>query len=366
MRYYVVAGERSGDLHASNLITALREEDPEAMFFGMGGDLAEAAGLQLSLHYQELAVMGFWEVLKGLPKVYRCLRLIKKDIRVRKPQKVILVDYGGFNMKIAKFCKGEGIPVHYYIPPKIWAWNRSRAHKLKRYVSAVYCILPFEADFFREYGIPTHYIGNPLRDEIAKFSPHPFFYQKNELGYRPIIALLPGSREQEVRNMLDIMLALLPEFSEFQFLIAGVDNLPRTLYAKAEAAGIRVLYNQTYDILHHASAAVVTSGTATLEVALFRVPQVVVYRTSPLSYAIAKRLIRVPYISLVNLISGEETVKELIQEDFNPIALKKYLMEALHPMKKQGMLAGYAQISEKIGFQDASKEAARLITASPT
>ncbi|MGY6559679.1 MAG: lipid-A-disaccharide synthase [Nitritalea sp.] len=364
MRYYLVAGERSGDLHASNLITALRAEEPTSTFYGMGGDLAQAAGLELSLHYQELAVMGFWEVLKGLPKVFRCLQLIKKDIRARRPQKVILVDYGGFNMKIAKFCKGEGIPVHYYIPPKIWAWNRKRAYKLKRYVTAVYCILPFEANFFQEYGIPTHYIGNPLRDEIAKFSPNPFFYQKNELSYRPIIALLPGSREQEVRTMLDTMLAILPQFSEFQFLIAGVDNLSHGLYAKAEAAGIRVLFNQTYDILHHASAAVVTSGTATLEVALFRVPQVVVYRTSPLSYAIAKRLIRVPFISLVNLISGEETVKELIQDDFNPAALKKHLMDALHPRNKQATLAGYSQIAEKIGFQDASKEAARLIAAS--
>jgi lipid-A-disaccharide synthase len=228
-------------------------------------------------------------------------------------------------MKLAAFATEHGIPVHYYIPPKVWAWNQKRALKLKANTEQVYSILPFEPAFFAKFGMQVQYVGNPLLDEIKKFTPHDFFYQKNELSYQPIVALLPGSRTQEVTAMLAKMIALVADFPTVQFVVAAVDSLPVGAYELAQSKGIKVIYNQTYDLLSHATAAVVTSGTATLETALFNVPQLVVYSTSWISYQIGKRLIRVPYISLPNLIANKKVVRELIQDDFSLDNLRQEL-----------------------------------------
>ena len=365
MKYYLIAGERSGDLHAANLIHSINKLDPEASFRGMGGDYMVKEGLSSAVHYNELAVMGFVEVVVGFRKVWKTFSLIKKDLLKFKPDALILVDYGGFNMKIAKFAKAKGISVHYYIPPKVWAWNQKRAYSLKKIVDHLYSILPFEKDFFKKFDWDIHYVGNPLLDEIAKFRPHEFFHQKNEINYDPIIALLPGSRKQEVDKMLDVMIDIVPQYEHSQFIIAGVRNLDPEVYQKANKAGIKVIYDQTYDLLYHANAAIVTSGTATLETALFRVPQVVVYKTSSISYHIAKHLIRVPFISLVNLIADREVIKELIQEDYNVSKVKSELNALLgYADRKKEILEGYADILEKLGEGKASDEAAGLIVAS--
>jgi lipid-A-disaccharide synthase len=362
MKYYFISGERSGDLHASNLIRSIKSLDSNADFRGMGGDYSKKEGLVLCTHYEEVALMGFIEVVLGFRKVLKYLNIIKKDILTYQPDVLILVDYGGFNMKMAAFAKSHNMPVHYYIPPKVWAWNQKRAFKLKKITDKVYSILPFEPAFFEKFGVDAQYVGNPLLDEIAKFEPHPFFHQKNELNYQPIIALLPGSRKQELNNMLSVMLDVVKKFPNAQFVIAGVSNLKQELYHPAIEAGIKVVIDQTYDLLHHATAAIVTSGTATLETALFRVPQVVVYKTSSLSYVIAKRLIRVPFISLVNLIAEREVLKELIQNDFNVERLSQELNHILSNIQhKAGILDGYNEVKEKLGTQSASETTAKLL-----
>lgn len=361
-KYYIISGERSGDLHASNLVSAIKSLDDSAEFRGMGGSYSKDAGVELAVDYSEVAVMGFLEVVLGFRKVLKYLNFVRNDLLTYRPDALILVDYGGFNMKIATFAKGNGIPVHYYIPPKVWAWNQKRALKLKAISDQIYSILPFEPEFFEKFDMKVHYVGNPLLDEIRKFTPHNFFFQKNELSYQPIIALLPGSRKQEIEAMLDRMISLVKEFPNAQFVIAGVDSLPDSVYFGAKTAGIKVVFNQTYDLLSHATAAVVTSGTATLETALFRVPQIVVYRTSAVSYLIAKNLIRVPFISLVNLIAGKEVVKELIQDDFSVENLKTELNRIFSNVVYKGeMLQGYDLIQERIGQGSASVTTAELI-----
>jgi len=361
-KIYIISGERSGDMHAANLVLAMKSLDPQLEFRGMGGDYSKEAGVSLRVNYAEVALMGFLEVVLGARKVLRYLALVKKDVLAFHPDALILVDYGGFNMKIAAFAKANGLAVHYYIPPKVWAWNQKRAFSLKKYTDRVYSILPFEPEFFQKFGMNVHYVGNPLLDEITKFVPHDFFYQKNELSYLPIIALLPGSRTQEVQAMLERMVALVQEFPDVQFVVAGVDSLSASVYALAKEKGIRVVFNQTYDLLSHAVAAVVTSGTATLETALFRVPQVVVYRTSFLSYHIAKRLIRVPYISLPNLIADKAVVRELLQDDFSVENLRTELHQILSNTDyRAALLAGYEEITDHLGTQPASVTVARLI-----
>lgn len=349
-------------MHASNLVLALKELDASIQFRGMGGSYSKEAGVELALDYQDVALMGFIEVLFGFRKVLKFLRWIKKDLISYRPDALVLVDFGGFNMKVASFATKLGIPVHYYIPPKVWAWNQKRAYGLKENTDKVYSILPFEPAFFEKFGMKVHYVGNPLLDEIKKFKVHDFFYQKNELSYQPIVALLPGSRTQEVTGMLAKMIALVKEFQQVQFVVAGVDSLPASVYELALTQGIRVIYNQTYDLLSHATAAVVTSGTATLETTLFNVPQVVVYRASWISYQIAKRLIRVPYISLPNLIADHQVVRELIQDDFSSINLREELNRLLSDLAyRKEILEGYSLIRSKIGEASASHQTAQLI-----
>jgi len=365
LRYYLIAGERSGDLHASNLMIELNNRDQQAVFRGMGGGYMKNVGLEVAAHYEEVALMGFLEVLFGFRKVIRYLNLIKRDLLLFKPDALILVDYGGFNMKIAKFAAKHSIPVHYYISPKIWAWNQKRALTLKKYVTSLYTILPFEPEFFKSYDWEVPYVGNPVRDEIAKFTPNPNFAAENHLTSKPIIALLPGSRVQEVKGMLSTMLDVVKKFPQWDFVIAGVDNLPSDIYREAADSDIKTVFSQTYDLLHVAKAAIVTSGTATLETALFNVPQIVVYRSSGISYQIGKRVIRVPFISLVNLIANTEIVRELIQYAYNENALKKELpLIAEDGAARNRVLEGYVVVQQKIGHKKASQETARLIVES--
>ena len=352
-------------MHASNLVAAMKSLDSNLQFRGLGGQYSKDAGVHLALDYAAVSVMGFIEVVFGFRKVLKALALVKKDLLTFRPDALILIDFGGFNMKIAAYAKEQGIPVHYYIPPKVWAWNQNRAYSLKQNTDEIYSILPFEPAFFEKFGMKVHYVGNPLLDEIKKFKVHDFFYQKNELSFQPIVALLPGSRTQEIVGMLAKMIALVKDFPQVQFVVAGVDSLPASVYKLALAQGIRVIYNQTYDLLSHATAAVVTSGTATLETALFNVPQIVVYRASWISYQIAKRLIRVPYISLPNLIADRQVVRELIQDDFSLVNLKEELnrlvSDADYRIKMQDE---YIQIRSRIGEFAASERTAQLILAS--
>ena len=352
-------------MHAANLVAAMKSLDSNLQFRGLGGQYSKDAGVHLALDYAAVSVMGFIEVVFGFRKVLKALALVKKDLLTFRPDALILIDFGGFNMKIAAYAKEQGIPVHYYIPPKVWAWNQNRAYALKENTDEVYSILPFEPAFFEKFGMKVHYVGNPLLDEIKKFKAHDFFYQKNELSYQPIVALLPGSRTQEVMGMLAKMIALVKDFPQVQFVVAGVDSLPASVYELALTQGIRVIYNQTYDLLSHAVAAVVTSGTATLETALFNVPQVVVYRASWISYQIAKRLIRVPYISLPNLIADRQVVRELIQDDFSSVNLKEELNRLVSDADyRTNMQAGYTQIRSRIGEFAASERTAQLILGS--
>lgn len=363
MKYYLIAGERSGDLHGSNLIKGIRENDPDAQFRGWGGDMMQAEGMQLVTHYKDTAFMGFLEVIMNLRTISGFLKKCKSDILQYQPDALILIDYPGFNLRIASFARSKRLKVFYYISPKVWAWNQKRAWKIKANVDHMFVIFPFEVDFYKKYDYHVDYVGNPLMDAIAAFTPDPDFKKKHNLDDRPVIALLPGSRKQELIGMLNVMLTTRGHFPEYQFVIAGVKNLPSALYEQYLSGDqVRIVYESTYDLLSVATAALVTSGTATLETALFKVPEVVCYRTSSFSYAVAKRLIRVPFISLVNLILEKEAVRELIQDELNEgqlvAELKRILPEgAGYSQQKQD----YDQLAELVGGPGASLRTGRLI-----
>ena len=359
MRYYIVAGEKSGDLHASNLMREITKRDHEATFRCWGGEKMQEAGGDLVHHYKETAFMGFMEVIRNLPEIFGLLRECKRDIQAYQPDVLILVDFAAFNLPVAKFAKKKGFRVFYYISPKIWAWNQKRALKIKKYVDRMFVIMHFEKAFYKKFDYQVDYVGNPLFDAISAFTPDPNFREDNKLSEKPIIAVLPGSRKQEVRNMLSIMLEIAPKFSEYQFVIAGVTSLDIALYEPAIMQDFQVIFNKTYDLLANAKAALVTSGTATLETALFNVPQVVCYKTSPLTYWVAKRLVKVDYISLVNLIADKEVVKELIQHELNPKQLTQELEKILNTPEK--MLKDYAEMRSKIQTEGTSKRTADLM-----
>lgn len=363
MRYYLVAGERSGDLHGSNLIKGIRANDPEAEFRGWGGDMMEAEGMSLVTHYKDTAFMGFLEVVMNLRTITGFLKKCKTDILEYQPDALILIDYPGFNLRIASFAKSRGLKVFYYISPKVWAWNQKRAWKIKANVDHMFVIFPFEIDFYKKYNYKVDYVGNPLMDAIAAFRPDPDFRRKHKLDHRPIIALLPGSRKQEITGMLDTMLTTQKHFPDHQYVIAGVKNLPATLYDQYLTSGRAVIvYESTYDLLSVAAAALVTSGTATLETALLKVPEVVCYRTSVISYAVAKRLIRVPFISLVNLILGKEAVKELIQDELNEDNLVAELKRILPGASKNAQqMRDYEELAQLVGGTGASEKTGALI-----
>jgi lipid-A-disaccharide synthase len=323
-----------------------------------------AEGMELVTHYQDTAFMGFLEVVKNLRKIQGLLKKAKNDLLAHRPDALILIDYPGFNLRMAAFAKQHGIRVFYYISPKVWAWNQQRARKIKARVDRMFVIFPFETDFYRTYDYQVDYVGNPLMDAIAAFQPDPAFRQKHQIPTdKPVIALLPGSRRQEILGMLDRMLSVRPHFPDHHFLISGVGNLPAELYQKYQSLpNVQVVFEATYDLLSVADAALVTSGTATLETALLNIPEVVCYRTSGISYAIAKRVIRVPYISLVNLIMGKEVVKELIQDELSTPQLVQELRAILpQGTQRQRLLHDYARLREAVGGPGASERAGALM-----
>ena len=372
MNYYFIAGEASGDLHASHLIAALKAEDPNAEFRGFGGDLMEAQGMTLVRHYRDLAFMGFVAVVLHARTILRGLQQCKDDIVAWRPDVVILVDYPGFNLKIAKFVHSIGLcPVYYYIAPKLWAWKEWRIKALKRDVDELFSILPFEVEFFEQkHGFPIHYVGNPSVDEVAAFKA----VAASQMPQQPHIALLAGSRLQEIRDNLPRMIeAALPFADRYRLVVAGAPGVDAATYQKYIAAterrvgqsiDIEVVYGRTYDILSQATAALVTSGTATLETALFRVPQVVCYfmQAGRLASFARKLVLKIPYISLVNLVAGREVVPELVAEQMTVAACRAHLTAILPGgAAREAQLQGYADVAARLGEPGAPQRAASTI-----
>lgn len=368
MKLFLIAGEASGDLHGSNLIKALKQKNQSIKLAFWGGDLMEkAADIKPLKHYKELAFMGFIEVIKNLGEIFKNFKLCKQHIVDFKPDAIVLIDYPGFNLRIAKWAKSQNIKVYYYISPKVWAWKEKRVYKIIKYVDTLFTIFPFETEFFKKYNYPVEYVGNPLIDAIHDYKKEENkelnFKLKNNLSEKPIIALLPGSRKQEVSTKLPVMLDSTKNLDRYQFVIAGAPSLDLDFYKPfIENHDASILFGQTYDILENAEAALVTSGTATLETALFKVPQVVCYIASPISYAIAKRLIKIKFISLVNLIFDKEVVRELIQHECNPTLIREELNTLLiGGPKREKQLKEYEHLIELLGNGSASEKVATFI-----
>jgi lipid-A-disaccharide synthase len=364
MKYYLVAGERSGDLHGSNLLRALKQHDTSMHARGFGGDEMQAAGMELTVHYSKLAFMGFTAVIANLNKISALIRQCKQDIMQFKPDVIILIDYAGFNMRIAKFAKEHNLLVFYYISPKVWAWNTKRAWKLKAVVDRMFCILPFEKDFYRKFNWQVDYVGNPVLDAIRNFESDPSFPERIGLDKgKKIIALLPGSRKLELRRMIPVMAEVAKRNRDYQFVVAAVKTLPADLYKPLmKNPGVRMIFDSTYDLLTHADAAIVTSGTATLETALFRVPQAVIYKAGVVEEKLLRMLIKVKYISLVNLVADAPVVKEFIQYEMTWQNLDAELgMMLRNADYRNRMLAGYERIYKILDTGSASENAARLM-----
>lgn len=369
MKYYIIAGEASGDLHASNLVRELKKKDPEAEVRGWGGDLMCDAGVSIVRHYKDTAIMGFVNVLRKLGTLKANIRYCREDIRKWNPDVVILVDYAGFNLRIARFAKRIGLKVFYYISPKLWAWNTGRVKQIKRYVDRMYTIFPFETEFYRHYDYPVYYGGNPLVDAIAsrpcQEETFADFIHANGLPDRPIIALLAGSRKQELKYVLPMMLRMVPYFPEYQFVIAGAPSMAAEDYAPyVKDVPVHIVYGETYRLVSQAKAALVTSGTATLETALLRTPQVVCYNGEAprLSYFLFKTVVKVKYISLVNLIYGGEAVKELMMQYLTEDNLRRELSRILTDASaREKMLNAYDEIIRRLGAPGASARFAGMM-----
>jgi lipid-A-disaccharide synthase len=355
LRLYIVTGEPSGDLHAANLVRELKASSSSISIRAWGGERLIAEGVELARHIRDTAFMGLWDVLKNLNTIKQNLKYCKQDILEYKPDAIVLVDYPGFNLKIAKFAKENGIKVFYYISPKVWAWNRSRVNKIKRYIDELLVIFPFEVDFYKRNEMEVTYVGNPLLDEISKGN-FRFTYQTE----KPIIALLPGSRKQEIKAMFPEMLKIVDEYPEYQFVVAATNTFSKEYYQSfIKGKNVGVVFDETYGLLSNATAAVVTSGTASLEAALFKVPQVVCYKTNWITYILAKNLIKIKFLSLVNILMDKLVVKELIQADFNKINIKKELDILLSEREK--ILTDYDNLSDLLNKKGASKNAAQFI-----
>lgn len=366
MKYYIIAGEASGDLHGANLMKALQHQDVNAEFRFWGGDLMQNVSGTLIKHYKELAFMGFIEVIMNLRTITKNLRFCKQDIEAYNPDVLIFIDYPGFNLRIAKWAKAKGFKTHYYISPQIWAWKENRINAIKRDIDKMYVILPFEKSFYEDkHNFPVEFIGHPLidaisdRDQVDLYE----FRAEHELSNKPIIALLPGSRKQEITKMLSIMLSVVENFKDYQFVIAGAPSQDYSFYQQfIKKANVHFVSNKTYDLLSVSKAALVTSGTATLETALFKVPQVVCYKGSWLSYQIGKRLVKhIKYISLVNLIMDKEVVTELIQNECNTNRLNKELQKILDDYERSKFFINYYELEKKLGGKGASEKVAQLI-----
>lgn len=367
MKYYLIAGEASGDLHAANLMRHLKKVDPQADFRFWGGDKMLAQGGHMVKHYKDLAFMGFLEVVLNLRTILNNLSHCKQDILAYQPNVVILVDYPGFNLRIAGFLKQRGIKVFYYISPQVWAWKEGRVKGIKKTVDNMYVILPFEANFYQKWNYPVDFVGHPLLDALAQRQPDGLFLQRNGLGTKPLIALLPGSRKQEINKMLPLLLSVAHLFPQYEFVVAGLGHIEPQFYKEAaQGRPYKLVTDQTYALLEHSQAALVTSGTATLETALLNVPQVVCYKGSPLSYLIAKQVIKVPYIALVNLIMGRKVVEELIQHNLTQATLANTLSRLLEPETRSLMQQNYEELRHKLGGPGASEKAAQLMYAALT
>jgi lipid-A-disaccharide synthase len=362
MKYYVIAGEASGDLHGSNLVKQLKLQDRDASIRCWGGDLMQKEGAILAKHYRDTAFMGFVEVIKNLRTIQGLFSFCHKDILDFQPDVIVLIDYPGFNLRIAKWAREHHFRVFYYISPQLWAWHSSRVKQVKQFVERMFVILPFEKAFYQKYAYEVDYVGHPLLDVTSTFSPSSNFRQHNQLDERPIIALLPGSRRQEIKSVLPNMVAMIARFPSYQFVIAGAPSqIPDFYAAVLQGQAVKVVYGQTYDLLGHADAALVTSGTATLETALFKVPQVVCYKGSNISYQIAKRVIKVRYISLVNLIADKLIVKELIQTEYTTTNVEQALAALLVEENRQRMRRDYEDLIALLGNSGASQRTAKLM-----
>lgn len=349
MKYYIIAGEASGDLHASNLIKAIIQHDPDAQFRGFGGDLMAQAGAHIHIHYRDVAMMGLVEVIRkyGLIRKYR--KDCRNDLLQYKPDVLILVDYSGFNLPMARFAAEHQIRVIYYISPKLWAWAKWRVKTVRASVYRMFVLLPFEVDFYKEHGVVAEYYGNPVLDSVSEyersFRTPDAFREENKLGESPIVALLAGSRKQEIDLLLPEMLSVIPSFPEYQFVIAGAPSIQPEYYSKyTKGSKVSIVYGQTYRLLKHAEAAIVTSGTATLETALFNVPEVVVYKTNPVTFFIGNFLVKIRFFSLVNLILDHEAVKELLQEHLSADIRDELDRILKNKAYREQMLNNYARL----------------------
>ena len=357
-KIYIISGEASGDLHAANLVSELKKQNNSLEFRAWGGDRLINEGVIIDKHIRELAFMGFLEVLLNLKTILRNIRSCKKNLLDFKPDLLILVDYPGFNLRIAKWAKSQKIPVYYYISPQIWAWKESRIHQIKQSVSRMYCILPFEKDFYMKHSLNVSYLGHPLLDEVNKFK----LLNNNSLkleNNRPVLAILPGSRKQEIERKLPLMIAASSQFPEYTVIVACAPNLDLAYYEKFKTQEVLFVKNQTYNLLQNAELAIVTSGTATLEAALFKVPQVVCYKSSFISFWIAKKLIKIKFISLVNLIANKEIVRELIQQDCTSSNIAGELIKIKKGENKAiKMNKDYNDLIELLGNEGASSRVA--------
>ena len=361
MKYYLVAGEKSGDLHGSNLIKELKKLDSAAQFKGFGGDEMQKAGMTVRVHYRQMAFMGIVQALLNIRKISQWLSFCKTDIQSFSPDVIILIDYGGFNMRVAKFAKKKGLKVFYYISPKVWAWNVGRAWELKATVDRMFCILPFEKDFFRKFDWDVDYVGNPVLDAVKSFVPNPNFLAETNLESKGrLVAILPGSRKIELERLGPLLASVTKKFPQHHFVVAAIKELPEQLYAPFHGlSNVSFVYDVTYDLLAHSHVALVTSGTATLETGLFKVPQVVVYKASALEYAIGSRLVKVDHISLVNLVANKPVLKEFIQHEANEgnvVAEVSQLM--VDGSYRQKMMEEYERVYQILDVGSASATAA--------
>ena len=358
MRYYIISGEASGDLHGSNLVKRIQTLDSEAEIRCFGGDLMQKAGAELARHYKQMSFMGFIEVLFNLRKIFNNLKSCKRDITAFKPDALIFIDFSGFNLRIAKWAKTQNLKTHYYITPQIWASRENRISKIKSTIDHLYVILPFEPDVYQKHNVKVNFVGHPLIDAIHEYSS---VKKVKENLNKPLIVLLPGSRKQEIKRMLPIMSSVCNSTEQYQYIIAGASHIDQGFYESNLKKPIEVRYNQTYDLLSQAHAALVTSGTATLETALFKVPQVVCYKANTLTYFIAKQIIDLKYISLVNIILDRPAVTELIQNDLNTPHLSQALEAILDTTKRTQLRDDYTELEQLLGSKGASKRAAKLI-----
>jgi lipid-A-disaccharide synthase len=366
MRYYLISGEASGDLHGSNLMKSLKETDPGAEFRFYGGDLMQSVGGTLVKHYREMAFMGFVDVLANIRTITRNLRICKSDILKFKPHALILIDYAGFNLRIAGFAHKNSIKTFFYIAPKVWAWKKKRIKKLKKYINKLFVIFPFEVDYFHKNGLEVEFYGNPLMDSLAQFKESSGsksdFRSENNLTGLPIVALLSGSRKHEISRCLPEMVNAAKDFPEYQFIVAGAPSIPAEHYLKIlEGSNVKIVYNKTYQLLQNAYAAVVTSGTATLETALFRVPQVVIFKTGALTYHIGKLFVKIRFFSLVNLIAGKDVVTELLQFNLSRDIVIELRMICKDIHRRNDILEGYNQIITSLGGEGTSNRIAKRI-----